>query len=75
MMLLYSPLLTGFALLLSLVPLAVSVLCGNRLARMETEVSRQNESFVAMTKDLLSRLLRCQELQGRGRGRCPLLPP
>ena len=47
-------LLTGFALLLSLVPLAVSVLCGNRLARMETEVSRQNESFVAMTKDLLS---------------------
>ena len=35
MMLLYSPLLTGFALLLSLVPLAVSVLCGNRLARME----------------------------------------
>lgn len=54
MMLLYSPLLTGFALLLSLVPLAVSVLCGNRLARMETEVSRQNESFVAMTKDLLS---------------------
>ena len=54
MMLLYSPLLTGFALLLSLVPLAVSVLCGNRLARMEAEVSRQNESFVAMTKDLLS---------------------
>ena len=54
MMLLYSPLLTGFALLLSLVPLAVSVLCGNRLARMETEVSRQNESFVAMTKVLLS---------------------
>ena len=43
MMLLYSPLLTGFALLLSLVPLAVSVLCGNRLARMETDITENHQ--------------------------------
>lgn len=54
MMIYYSPLLTGAALLLSLVPVTVSVLCGNRLARIETQVSKQNESFVSMTKDLLS---------------------
>lgn len=54
MMLYYSPLLTGMALLLSLVPVSVSILCGNRLARLEAQVSRQNESFVSMTKDLLS---------------------
>ena len=55
MMLLYSPLLTGFALLLSLVPLAVFRPVRQQAgADGDAEVSRQNESFVAMTKDLLS---------------------
>ena len=47
MMLWYSPLLTLVALVLSLLP-------GKRLASREQEVSRKNDSFLAMVKDGLT---------------------
>lgn len=54
MMLYYSPLLTGIAVLISLLPIVVSLLCGRQLATKEKQVSNRNESFVSMTEDLLS---------------------
>ncbi|NLN47344.1 MAG: ABC transporter ATP-binding protein, partial [Clostridiaceae bacterium] len=53
MMLLYSPLLTLAAVALSLLPLAASMLAGNRLATAEKAVSNRNKSFVATLTDSL----------------------
>ncbi len=54
MMLYFSPILTGAALLMSLVPVAVSIAFGKRLAAAEKAVSDKNEGFVRQTKDVLS---------------------
>lgn len=54
MMLYFSPILTVAALLMSLVPVAVSIAFGKRLAAAEKAVSDKNEGFVRQTKDILS---------------------
>ncbi len=54
MMLYFSPILTGTALLLSLIPVAVSLAGGRRLAAAEKALSDKNEGFVRQTKDILS---------------------
>lgn len=54
MMLYYSPLLTVAGVALSLLPMAVSVVTGSRLAVREAQVSQRNAGFVGMVKDLLS---------------------
>jgi len=54
MMLHFSPILTGAALLLSLIPVAVSIVFGKHLAAAEKMVSDKNETFVRQTKDILS---------------------
>ena len=54
MMFWYSPLLTAAAIVLSLIPLAASLLMGSELAAREKAVSDRNEGFVAQLKDLLS---------------------
>jgi ABC-type multidrug transport system fused ATPase/permease subunit len=54
MMLYFSPILTGAALALSLIPVVVSVVFGKRLAAKEKLVSDKNEGFVRQTKDILS---------------------
>lgn len=53
MMLYYSPLLTGTAIGLSMLPMAASILMGQELTRREKTVSDRNEGFVAQLKDLL----------------------
>ncbi len=54
MMLAYSPMLTAVAVALSILPVFVSVLTGNRLDKIERRVSTCNGSFVAMVKDCLT---------------------
>ncbi len=54
MMLYFSPILTGTALALSLIPVMVSIVFGKRLEAKERQVSERNESFVRQTKDILS---------------------
>lgn len=54
MMIYYSPILTVIAILLSIVPVIASILCGNRLESKEKTVSDQNETFVATVKDILN---------------------
>jgi len=49
----YSWSMTLVVILISLLPLLFSLLTGNRLAEKEKQVSRENESFVSMVKDLL----------------------
>ena len=53
MMLGYSPLLTLSVVLLSVLPMAVSLLLGQGLTPREKAVSDQNERFVSLVKDLL----------------------
>ncbi|MGN0794229.1 MAG: ABC transporter ATP-binding protein [Aristaeellaceae bacterium] len=53
LMLWYSPLLTLLALGLSLLPLAASLLTGNRIAQSEKAVSRLNEAYTSTLKDCL----------------------
>lgn len=53
-MLIYSPTLTLVAVVLSLLPLAASILTGNRLAHVEREVSDKNEAYTSSLKDALS---------------------
>ena len=50
----YSPALTGISIASALLPVAASLLAGNRLAKAEEAVSNQNEAFVASLKDSLS---------------------
>lgn len=53
LMLYYSWSMTLVVLVLSLLPIAVSVVFGNRVAKQEEEISGRNAGFVAMVKDLL----------------------
>lgn len=53
MMLWYSWKLALAAILLSLLPIAVTLATGNKLAAREKKVSQYNEGYVAMLKDLL----------------------
>lgn len=54
MMFFYDPLLTGLSILLSLVPILVSVSMGNRMAVAEKAVSDRNETYISTLKDSLS---------------------
>lgn len=54
MMFWYSPPLAAAAIILSVLPIAVSLGMGGELTRREKAVSDQNESFVSMVKDLLT---------------------
>lgn len=54
MMLWYSWKLALATILLSLIPIAVTLATGGKLAAREKKVSEQNEGYVAMLKDLLS---------------------
>lgn len=54
MMVWYSPVLTLWALGLSLLPLVASLMTGNVLSRREKQVSDGNERFLAMVKDMLT---------------------
>lgn len=54
MMLWYSWKLALAAILLSLIPIAVTLATGGKLADREKNVSQQNEGYVAMLKDLLN---------------------
>lgn len=54
MMLWYSWKLTLISVGLSLLPVLLSILFGGSLTKQEQAVSRKNEGFVAMVKDLLS---------------------
>ena len=54
MMFWYSPPLASAAIVLSLLPVLVSVLMGGELARREKAVSDRSEGFVTQVKDLLS---------------------
>lgn len=51
MMLWYSPILTAAAVVLALLPVAASLICGGRLAKCEQEVSAKNESYVEAVKE------------------------
>ncbi len=53
MMLWYSPLLTAIAVGFSFLPLAASILTGNRVATEEKNVSDRNETYTATIKDSL----------------------
>ena len=50
----YSPALTGISIASALLPVVASLLAGNRLAKAEEAVSKQNEAFVASLKDSLT---------------------
>lgn len=50
----YSPLLTAIGIALALLPVAASVLAGNRVAEAEKEVSEKNESYMSTLTDSLS---------------------
>ena len=54
LMLWYSPLLTLIAIGISLLPLVVSVVLGDKVARSEKRVSDQNEGYTGMLKDALT---------------------
>ena len=54
MMLWYSPLLTAIAIALSLLPVAASILAGNRVAEAERKVSEKNESYMSTLTDSLA---------------------
>ena len=49
----YSPLLTILSIVLSLVPLAVSICTGNLVAKAEKAVSDKNETYMSTLKDSL----------------------
>ncbi len=53
LMLLYSPILTLTAVVLSLLPLIVSLTIGNRTAKLQEEVSNRDSSFMSTLKDSL----------------------
>lgn len=53
LMLWYSWSMTLVVIILSILPLLLAFLTGNRLAEKEKQVSCENESFVGMVKDLL----------------------
>lgn len=53
MMLWYHPLLTFIAVALSAFPVLAAILTGNRMAKAELAVSRENAGFLDMLKDIL----------------------
>lgn len=57
MMLFYSPIMTGIAILLMLLPLAVSVLSGGKMADAEQRVSEGNKNFTSILMDCLGGFL------------------
>ena len=54
LMVLYSSILTSVSVIATILPLAASLLTGNRLAKAEKTVSDQNSSFMAMLSDTLA---------------------
>lgn len=54
LMLWYNPILTVVSLLLSVLPIAVSVPSAKKLAAKEKKLSDKNESYVGIIKDILS---------------------
>ena len=54
LMIYYSPLLTVIALVISVLPMACSILTANGIAIREEQVSKSNESYTALTKDVLN---------------------
>lgn len=54
MMIWYSPLLTIVAVAMTLLPMAASILAGNRVAEAEKKVSEQNELYMSTLTDSLS---------------------
>lgn len=54
LMLRFSPLLTAIAIALALLPVAASLLAGNRVTEMEKLVSRKNDSYTSTLTDSLS---------------------
>ena len=54
LMLWYSPLLTAIGVALALLPVAASILAGNRVAEAEKKVSEKNESYMSTLADSLS---------------------
>lgn len=54
MMLYYSPVMLILAVALSFLPVAVSMMAGNRLTEQEKEISKKNERFVSIVNELLS---------------------
>lgn len=69
MMCWYSPILTLAAALLSLLPLAASLLMGGELANREKQVSDRNESFVSQVKDLLTGFSVIKSFKAEGEAR------
>ena len=54
LMVLYSPVLTLISVVVTILPLAASLMTGDRLAKTEKTVSDQNSSFMAMLSDTLA---------------------
>lgn len=54
MMIIYSPLLSAIAILLSLLPIIVSIIFGNKAAIAEKNVSNKKEKYLSLTKDVLT---------------------
>ncbi|MBR4971508.1 MAG: ABC transporter ATP-binding protein [Oscillospiraceae bacterium] len=54
MMFCYSPLLTVISIALSVLPIIVSILFGNRMANAEKKVSDLNETYMSTLRDALS---------------------
>ena len=54
MMLWYSPLMTGIAAALTVLPLIASLMTGNQLQRVQTRVSDRNRDFTATVTDCLA---------------------
>lgn len=54
MMIIYSPILSAIAILLSLLPIIVSIIFGNRAAIAEKNVSNKKEKYLSLTKDILT---------------------
>lgn len=54
LMIYYSPLLTVIALIISVLPMVCSILTASGIAAREEQVSKSNESYTALTKDVLN---------------------
>lgn len=54
MMIIYSPLLSAIAILLSLLPIIASIIFGNKAAVAEKSVSNKKENYLSLTKDVLT---------------------
>ncbi len=67
MMLWYSPLMTLIVIVLTVLPIAVTVLMGNGLAKREKATSDRNEAFTAQLKDLLGGFAVIKSFQAEAR--------